>query len=226
MPAITIEKSPGLKVEQKLCAQVQDVIINLLFGNNGLPDAVLHGGSQIWRCYGSGRFSCDVDIYSQMADTQTILIPAFKREGLEVAKFKDTGNVVFARLTAIIDGKEHSSGFEIRRTPVEGVISTYTNVDGSTIDIVSISPSAIALEKIAAYMDRAEIRDMYDLHFIIKNVIGEKNVSPLLSGQLSDMLSTLQRPINEVDLAKRVYSRRAPTFDDMAAELRNVARQK
>ena len=226
MPAITIKKFPGLKEEQKCCAEVQDAIIRVLFSNNGLPDAVLHGGSQVWRCYDSRRFSCDVDIYSQVKDPQVTLIPVLERAGLKVARFRDTGNVVFAKLTAISDGKEHSSGFEIRRAPVEGIISTYTNTDGSTIDIVSISPTEIALEKILAYKGRAEIRDIYDLYFIIKNVIGRENVSQQLSGQLSNLLSKLQRPVDEGNLAKRVYSGRVPTFDEMAAELKVMARQK
>ncbi len=225
MPAVTISKAPNLKADQKACAEIQDRIVEVLFRSNGLPDAVLHGGAQVWRCYGSSRFSCDVDIYSQMTDVQQRLIPAFESSGLTVAKFRDTGNVVFAKLTATAGGKEYVSGFEIRRAPVEGVVSEYTRVDGSGIEVISISPQAIALEKIAAYMGRSEIRDIYDLYFIIKNVIGRDNVSNALSVQLADFLATLQRPVNEGDLARRLYSGNAPTFVEMASYLRKVARQ-
>ncbi|MEM1546291.1 MAG: nucleotidyl transferase AbiEii/AbiGii toxin family protein [Candidatus Methanomethylicia archaeon] len=30
---------------------------------NSFPEAVIHGGTAIWRCYGSNRFSEDVDVY-------------------------------------------------------------------------------------------------------------------------------------------------------------------
>lgn len=225
MSVITIEKVASLKVDQKACAKIQDRVIGVLFGSGGLPDAVLHGGAQIWRCYDSRRFSCDVDIYSQMTNVQARLVPAFEDAGLVVVKFRDTGNVVFAKLTSTENGKEHSSGFEIRRAPVEGEIAAYTNTDGSTTEVIAISPNAIALEKIAAYVGRAEIRDMYDLYHIIRSVIGRENVSAVLSSQLSNFTATLQRPVNEGDLGRSLYSGNIPTFVDMVTELRKATRK-
>jgi len=33
-----------------------------------MPDAVLHGGALIWRCYGGNRFSQGLDFYSEEAE--------------------------------------------------------------------------------------------------------------------------------------------------------------
>ena len=49
------------KQMQKNLALAQDVIVKELF--LVFEDAVLHGGTAIWRCYSGDRFSEDVDAY-------------------------------------------------------------------------------------------------------------------------------------------------------------------
>ena len=42
-------------------AFLQDEVIDIVYGLE--PNAVLHGGTAIWRCYQGNRFSEDLDFY-------------------------------------------------------------------------------------------------------------------------------------------------------------------
>jgi predicted nucleotidyltransferase component of viral defense system len=41
------------------------------------PNAVIHGRTAIWRCYGSNRFSEDVDVYLQLKDKNKKILEDF-----------------------------------------------------------------------------------------------------------------------------------------------------
>ena len=47
------------KQNHKELAEAQDIMIENIFD---VDDAVLHGGTAIWRCYKGKRFSEDIDI--------------------------------------------------------------------------------------------------------------------------------------------------------------------
>ena len=49
------------RAQQKEIAKAQDIIVNTLY--EVFENAVLHGGTSIWRCYNGNRFSEDVDVY-------------------------------------------------------------------------------------------------------------------------------------------------------------------
>ena len=224
MSAIPIEKSQNLSSFQKACAKTQDRIMESVFGNEGLPDAVLHGGALGWRVHGSGRFSCDIDLYSQNVDKQ-MLTRAFDVVGLNIVRFRDTGNVIYAKLADATVGKKCSiSDFEIMKLPVEGEIAHYTKVDGTTIPVIAISSDAMVKEKMLTYSNRTEMRDIYDIYYIITKVIGREGISTVLANQLSDFLAGLKRPANEGNLGERIYSGNAPSFKQMTIELAKAVR--
>jgi len=49
------------KRTHKIVALAQDILVMELY--NSFTNAIIHGGTAIWRCYGSNRFSEDVDVY-------------------------------------------------------------------------------------------------------------------------------------------------------------------
>ena len=49
------------KKEHKRIAYIQDILVEELY--TLFPEAIIHGGTAIWRCYNGNRFSEDVDVY-------------------------------------------------------------------------------------------------------------------------------------------------------------------
>lgn len=234
MATLTIEQSKALKPQEKAAAKLQDRLIEVIYGPNGPSDATLHGGSLVWRGHGSNRFSADIDIYSLMTNIETAFLPEVERAGLDVNKFRDTGNVIYAKFGGIVEdiggkpfGKYVEMKVEIRRAPVEGTIASYTNSDGRTIPIISISPDQLVQEKIIAYKGRQEVRDLYDVYHLV-TVANAVNLgeNQELRSQIEEFVDFvhLNRPVNEGDLAKRIYVGNAPSFNDMLVALGKVKR--
>ena len=57
----TINKKIKEKKIHKTIALAQDIIV--LETYEKFPSTVIHGDRAIWRCYGSNRFSEDIDVY-------------------------------------------------------------------------------------------------------------------------------------------------------------------
>ena len=79
---------------QKDMASLQDETIELLY--TVLPNAVLHGGTAIWRCYNGKRFSIDLDLYSKIEDLKEKLAPLLSSRQLFFKKYKETKNVAYS----------------------------------------------------------------------------------------------------------------------------------
>ncbi|NYZ78135.1 nucleotidyl transferase AbiEii/AbiGii toxin family protein, partial [Candidatus Micrarchaeota archaeon] len=135
-----------------------------------------------------------------------------KALGLSVAKFKQTENVVFAKIS---DG-----GVEVRleinfarvRTPEEAVVGRFEKTDGSFLDIFVLPLEVLISEKMLAYENRRFVRDFYDVY----------HLSGLIEGQvrgLKEFLARAKPPVDEKNLETLVYSGVAPSFKRMTEVL-------
>ena len=78
-----------LRKPQASLAQLQDEALEILYAV--CPEAVLHGGTAIWRCYEGKRFSEDLDFYALPKDgLQDALIAEASKRSLKVTKFRKT----------------------------------------------------------------------------------------------------------------------------------------
>jgi predicted nucleotidyltransferase component of viral defense system len=64
MVTLPIDKKLKKKIH-KTVALAQDILVLELYDK--FPSAVIHGGTAIWRCYGSNRFSEEIDVYLPVA---------------------------------------------------------------------------------------------------------------------------------------------------------------
>jgi len=236
MPRISIEKSRGLSVAQKESAKATDQIVEKIFASGGVGDASLHGGLAGWRCYNSGRYSADADLYSMQPEIKGSLEPLLGQVGLVFRNFRDTGNVIFATVVQI-GSKKIEVGLEFMRQPMPAgtIITDYTKYDGSTMSILALSPYALAKEKITAYGKRKEIRDIYDVFHLCTRVMVKEDDPAAREGFVSDsslkselthLLNHLDQPVNESDLGKRLYGVKSPpSFDHMARALIKLTRE-
>ena len=59
----------------KTIALAQDILVMKMYEK--FPNAIIHGETAIWRCYGSNRFSEDVDVYLQPKDKNKKILEDF-----------------------------------------------------------------------------------------------------------------------------------------------------
>ena len=78
-------------------AYAQDLIVKEVY--SVFNNAVLHGGTAIWRCYNGKRFSEDLDFYFPK-DMQKInlIFENLKKIGFEIKKKKISENSVYSEL--------------------------------------------------------------------------------------------------------------------------------
>ncbi len=204
-----------LKKKQQIeIAGLQDEVIDMVY--SVADDLILHGGTSIWRCYSGKRFSEDLDLYSPtFPEKSTRFEKTVKSHGLALTKIKDTGNVTF---TDISNGNV-SVRIEVNHiNKIHRINTFYELVDGTLIDILSLSINQLILEKISAYNDRRFIRDLYDIfHLITLN----QDVSAVKK-DLQEFVLHINKPVDEGVLKSIVYSGLPPSYDRMVEQIWRV----
>ena len=208
MPVLPIVKKLKRKIHRTV-ALAQDILVMEIYDN--FPTAVIHGGTAIWRCYGSNRFSEDVDVYlmpaSRRSDMQGFLV-GLKGKGLTVDRFKDTDGMIFAKL--------HFMGVVVRceilfKHVKDYVVKQFEMSDGNSILVNTLRPEQMIRAKISAYTGRRKVRDLYDIFFLLKFVERKKE----LRGLLAKLVNEFQEPEDERELKALIISGSVPTVDDM-----------
>jgi predicted nucleotidyltransferase component of viral defense system len=195
-------------------ALLQDELMDIIYSLK--QNAVLHGGTSIWRCYEGNRFSEDLDFYFSVSDEfRNKLAAKLKERDLLLKKYRKTWNVVFSR----ISDNQREVRLEINFTgqKLTPIIKAYEKTDGSYMDIFTLSVEHLLLEKIHAYKTRKLIRDVYDIHHLIKYAEVEQVKKPL-----ADFLLNIEKPADELTLKTLVYSGAIPSFKHMVASLKTV----
>ncbi|MEM3661631.1 MAG: nucleotidyl transferase AbiEii/AbiGii toxin family protein, partial [Candidatus Micrarchaeaceae archaeon] len=145
-----------LKGERLEVALLQDRIIEIVYSSIE-PDALLYGGTAVWRCYGGMRFSEDIDIYMRNESVEQI-IKSLPRHGLSLAwrskELPSNIRISNGRTSVLLEAKEGSA---------EGIITQYARVDGSAMTVRAMSPAELLARKIEAYSGRLLMRDLYDI---------------------------------------------------------------
>lgn len=78
-------------------ARLQDILVESLY--RIVPDAVLHGGTSIWRCYSGSRFSEDIDVYLERDIAKiNALFREFESAGFTIIKKRVKENSIYSTL--------------------------------------------------------------------------------------------------------------------------------
>jgi len=191
---------------------LQDEIIDILYYIDG--NILLHGGTAIWRCYSGNRFSEDLDFYSKnILKIENKFIEKVKDRGLQVLKFKKTGNLIFCKISNGEVEIRVEINFSVYKSPIA---RSYEKMDGSFIDVFTLIPEDIVLEKIDAYNRRRFIRDIYDIYHLAKYLEPNKELTQELLG----FLKSLPLPMDEKNLKTLVYSGAVPSFKQIVEFLK------
>jgi predicted nucleotidyltransferase component of viral defense system len=184
----------------KTIALAQDILIIKMYEK--FTNAVIHGGTAIWRCYGSNRFSEDVDVYLPLKDKNKKTLEDFfdslKSLGFATKKFKLTNNTLFSKL--LYENVEVR--FEASFKNIRSVVKPFELIDGNFINVLTISAEDLIIEKINAYKKRKKVRDVYDINFLLKFV---ENREKILK-KLKEFIKNFEKPVDEKELSTIIIS--------------------
>jgi len=190
----------------KELARAQDIVVEELY--KVFEEAVLHGGTAIWRCYKGNRFSEDVDVYiSKKMEKLNNLFDNFQKRGFTIEKKKISENSLYSNLR--INGVFVK--FEALFKESKSVLKEYEKIDGNLATVHTLTPEEIIKEKVNTYLKRKKIRDLYDIFFLIRHVKDKKEVEK----ELKELIKKFQKPIDEKELKSLIFEGLTPNTEKM-----------
>lgn len=192
-------------------AELQDEVVDLLYAV--FPEAVLHGGTAIWRCFQGNRFSEDLDFYAPVEKGfKQELEKELKKRGLVLTKFKQTENTIFAKISN--NQTVVSLEISVRKAP-PAISMGFEKADGSSIEVLTLSPEDFLAEKAGAYLDRRLIRDLYDVFFLLDKT----NQIEKAKKELQSLVKNFKEPKDEKNLQALVFSGAVPSSKSMLEKI-------
>ena len=196
-----------IKREQhKNIARAQDIIIETIY--KFFDKAVLHGGTAIWRCYKSNRFSEDIDMYiNRDLDKIELFFKELEKIGFLIEKKKIGENSIYSSLRF----NNCNVRFEALFKKSESQLADYETIDGNYITIYSLNPENLIKEKVDTYLKRRKIRDLYDIFFLLRYVKNKNEINI----NLKKLLNKFETPADENDLKILIFEGLVPKTDKM-----------
>ena len=193
-------------------ALAQDILIQELY--NVFNDAVLHGGTAIWRCYKGNRFSEDLDLYLKRdLEKINLLFNNLNKRGFIIIKKKIGENSLYSELK----NNRTSVRFEALFKKVDGVLKEYETSEGNLITVYALTPEQLINEKIDAYSGRLKIRDLYDIFFLLRHVKDKGKISL----KIKKLVKEFKKPIDENELKVLILEGIVPDVDMMLDYIKN-----
>lgn len=199
---------------QARLAELQDEAVDIVYSL--CPNAVLHGGTGIWRCFQGNRFSEDLDFYAIVKNRfREELELELKKRSLALTKFRKTKNVVFAKISG--NYAEAPIQISLRKSP-EKIPSSFERVDGSFVEIFSLSAEGFVAEKALAFLGRKFVRDLYDVFFLLTKIEDFEKARPVLE----ELAEKFLPPIDEKNLKTLIFSGIVPTSRQMIEKIKRA----
>ncbi len=184
----------NLKLKKKALkdtAYAQDVLIEELY--NFFPKAVIHGGTAIWRCYNGNRFSEDIDVYLPKDEKKIeLFFRILEKRGFKIFKKRIKENSVYSELKFDEIPLRFEATFQIKKS----ILKEYETSESFFINVYTLSPEDLIIEKIDTYLKRRKIRDLYDVYFLL-NYVKVDNVKE----HLKKLIKNFTKPADEEILA-------------------------
>ncbi len=194
------------KAAHREVAKAQDLVVEALY--ELFDNAVLHGGTAIWRCYGGNRFSEDVDVYIER-DSKKLgkLFDRLEKKGFVVEKKKIGERSLYSTLRL----NDTIVRFEVLFRKASGSLKEYETVEGNFVTVYALTPEELVVEKVAAYLNRFKVRDLYDVFFLLRHVKDSSSVKTALS----KLTAQFKAPVDEPDLKALLLEGLVPDSEKM-----------
>lgn len=215
MVIIPLEKKLRKKLHRQI-ALAQDILVDEIY--KFFPKAVLHGGTAIWRCFKSNRFSEDLDFYlpSFSRAKFNLFLKDISSLGFTKLKFKNTEEALFSKFAyegAIVRFEAVRKAFKDCRT------MPFEMLDGTSIIVNTLSPDILLKEKVHSYLGRRKVRDLYDIFFLLKFLEKDDKTKKILK----DFLKQYLPPKDKGDLKAIIIIGAVPKIEDMLEEIKKWA---
>ena len=209
----------NLKLKRKVhkdIAYAQDLIVESIY--EFFPNAVLHGGTAIWRCYSGNRFSEDIDVYIAK-DKEKInkIFDSLEKKGFQINKKRIKENSLYSTLEFNATIVRFEALFKSIKKPF---LKEYENSEGILINVFTLSPKDLIKEKMAAYLKRKKIRDLYDLFFLLRHIKDRTEVDIHLKSFIKNFAS----PVDEQNLKTIIISGLIPSSKNMLDYIKRWAK--
>ena len=206
-----------LKIKKKVhkdIALAQDLVIEELY--KVFNNAVLHGGTAIWRCYNGNRFSEDIDVYiSKNIERISLLFENLKKKGFVVKKKRIRENSLFS----VIELNGTIIRFEALFKKIRGSLKEYENCDSNFLTIYTLLPEEIIREKVDTYLKRFKIRDLYDIFFLLRYVENKRNIQK----NLAELIKDFKEPVDKKNLNILILEGIVPDFNKMLSYIKRYS---
>lgn len=203
------------KKAHKEIAYAQDLVVEKLY--DFFPNAVLHGGTAIWRCYNGNRFSEDIDVYIKRNKVRiNEFFESLSKQGFQIIKKRIKENSLYSvmkfnttvvRLEAVF---KNIKNFVLRE---------YETADGLFINVCTLNPEILIKEKATAYLKRRKIRDLYDVFFLIRYSKKEK-----IKKILRKLIKNFKNPMDEGTLKTLIVMGPMPNSKKILENIRKWAK--
>jgi len=208
----------NLKLRSKADREVafaQDIIVIELY--KFFPEAIIHGGTGIWRCYHGNRFSEDVDVYIKRDEKKIEeFFKSLENKGFKIIKKRLKENSLYSGVE--FNGIE--TKFEATFQNKKPFFKEYETAESFFINVYTLTPEDLIIEKVETYLSRKKIRDLYDITFLIKYVEDKK----LIKSYLKKLIEKFEKPIDEKNLANIIISGVIPSYNQLLMEIERWAR--
>jgi len=201
--------------QHKEIAELQDLAVEVVYSIE--ENAVLHGGTAIWRCFQGNRFSQDLDFYLKpRKQFRQELQKTLENFGAMLPKCKQTENAIYSTIEK--DNIQVSLEIALREFK-NPKASSFEKTDGSFIDVLTPTASQLLLEKLQAFKNRKLIRDIYDTYHLSRFVSSEELNAEFLK-KASQFLEELPNPADEQNLKSLILTGAVPSFEQMKQVLK------
>jgi predicted nucleotidyltransferase component of viral defense system len=171
-------------------------VLDRLNSKRFLKDLVLGGGTMLRLCHGLNRFSVDLDFWIVKKIDKARLFKNIREYLGEFYTIKDAFNKFHTILFEIKSANyPRSLKIEIRkekkkiRTEIAIAYSPHSNLQ---VIVRTVSLNDMMREKIDAFLERKEIRDIFDVEFLFKKGI-DLNASPERLKNILKQIDSLTR---------------------------------
>ncbi len=194
------------KKSEREIAYAQDIIVGELY--KFFPNAIIHGGTGIWRCYNGNRFSEDVDVYINR-DLNKIeeFFKSLEAKGFKIIKKRIKENSIYSEL----DFNNIATKFEATFQSKKPFSKKYETSESFFINVYTLSPEDLVLEKVETYLKRKKIRDLYDIYFLLNYVENRK----LVEASLNKLIRNYEKPKDEANLSSIIIIGAVPNSNEL-----------
>ncbi len=200
------------KESHKQVAKAQDIIVETLYGI--FDDAVIHGGTAIWKCYKGNRFSEDIDVYiPKNLEKINQFFNQIEKKGFSIEKKKISENSIYSTLKF----NNTLVRFEAIFKKYKGILKEYETTESNFMTIYTLTPEEFIHEKVNAYSKRRKIRDLYDIFFLLRYIKNKNEVKK----QINNLINNYKKPLDESDLKILILEGIVPSSDKMIEYIRN-----